>query len=45
MNWPRATSGQLQKKNGPAIARPIGANNVKIPVLGEIYEKATAKLE
>ena len=45
MNWPRATSGQLQKKNGPAIARPIGAKSVKMPVLGEMYEKATAKLE
>jgi len=32
-------------KNGPAIASPMGAKRVKMPVLGEMYEKATAKLE
>ena len=44
MNWPSATSGQLQKKNAPPMLRPR-KYSVKIPVLGEIYENATAKLE
>jgi hypothetical protein len=35
MNWPRATMGQLQKKNGPPMPRP-SAYSVKIPVLGEM---------
>ena len=36
--------GQVQKKNAPPVARP-SAYSVKMPVLGEMYEKATAKLE
>ncbi len=36
--------GQLQKNAGPA--RPIPRmNKVKMPVDGEMYENATAKLE
>jgi hypothetical protein len=44
MNWPTATSGQLKKKAGPAIPSP-SAYSVKMPVDGEMYENATAKLE
>jgi len=44
MNCPRATIGQLQKKKAPPIPSP-SAYSVKMPVLGEIYENATAKLE
>ena len=44
MSWPMTTMGQLQKKKPPAREMPR-MNSVKMPVDGEMYEKATAKLE
>ena len=44
ISCPTTTIGQLQKKAGPASEMPR-MNRVKMPVDGEMYENATAKLE
>src|SRR4051794_21256991 len=41
MNWPSATSGQLQKKTPPIVVRP-SAKSAKMPVDGEMKLNATA---
>src|SRR4051812_49024398 len=41
MNWPSATTGQVQKNAPPSVPTPR-MNSVKMPVAGEMYENAAA---